>query len=50
MDIVEHFLLAKKIDEEMNNPVRSELEKQLVKKRQNVPSNEIFDFFTTKLP
>jgi hypothetical protein len=33
----------------MNNLVRSELEKQLAKKKQNVSSSEIFEFFTTKV-
>jgi len=42
-------LLAKKFDEEMNNLVINELEKQLAKKRQNVSSHEIFEFFTTKV-
>jgi hypothetical protein len=50
VDIEEHSLLAKKFDEEMNNPVRSELERQLIKKRQNISSSEIFEFFTTKVP
>ncbi len=47
---VEHALLAKKLDEKVNNVVRIELEKQLAKERQNVSSFEIFNFFSTKLP
>ncbi len=50
MDITQHSLHTKKFDEEMNNPMRSELEKQLATKRQIVSSSEIFDFFTTKVP
>jgi len=33
---VEHGILAKKHDEEMNSSVRSQVETQLVKKRQNI--------------
>jgi hypothetical protein len=46
---VEHSLLAKKFDEEMNNLVKSELERQLVKKKQNVSSSEISNFFIIKI-
>jgi len=42
--------LQKKLDEKVNNVVRIELEKQLAKKRQNVSSFLIFNFFSTKLP
>jgi hypothetical protein len=38
----EHFLPAKKIEKKMNNLVKSELERQLAKKRQNVFSSGIF--------
>ncbi len=45
-----HNLLAKKLDEEVNNVVRVEIEKQLIKKRQNVSSFEVSKFFFAKLP
>ncbi len=41
----EHGLLAKKLDEEVNNAVRIEVERQPTKKRLNVSSYEIFEFF-----
>jgi len=43
-------LLAKKLDEKVNNAVKIEVERQLAKKRQNVSSFESFEFFSTKLP
>ncbi len=46
----EHGLLAKKLDEEMNNEVRIEVEKQPTKKRQNVSSFKISKLFFAKLP
>jgi hypothetical protein len=46
---VEHNLLAKKLNEEVNSLMRSQVEKQLVKKRQNVSSYEISEFFFAKL-
>ncbi len=42
---VEHGLLAKKLDEEVNNVVRIEIEKKPTKKRLNVSSSKIFEFF-----
>ncbi len=42
---VEHNLLAKKLNEEVNNSLRSQVEKQLAKKRQNLFSYEISEFF-----
>lgn len=42
--------LQKKLDEEMNNVVKIEVERQLAKKKQNVFSFGIFEFFSTKLP
>jgi outer membrane lipopolysaccharide assembly protein LptE/RlpB len=45
---VEHTLIAKKFEEEVSNPMRSGLEKQLTKKRPNVSTNEIFEIFSTK--
>jgi len=47
---VKHYLLAKKIDKEINNLVNSELERQLAKNRQNVSSSEISEFFIAKVP
>jgi hypothetical protein len=45
-----HGLLVKTFDEEGNSLVRTQVETRLIKKRQNVSSFEIFDFFITKLP
>ncbi len=45
-----HFLLTKFFDKEMNSQMKSELEKKLTKRRKNVSSSEIFEFFTTKIP
>jgi len=45
----EHSLLAKTFDKEMNSLVKSELERELVKKRQNVYSSEISKFFIAKI-
>jgi hypothetical protein len=45
-----HFLFTKQFDKEMNNLVRSELEMQLARKKQNVSSSEIFVFFIDELP
>jgi hypothetical protein len=47
---VKHYLLAKKIDKEINSLVKSELERQLAKNRQNVSSSEISEFFIAKVP
>jgi hypothetical protein len=47
---VEHILIAKKIDEKINSPVRRRLEKQPAKKRPNEFVNEIFEIFFTKDP
>ncbi len=45
----EHSLLAKTFDKEMNSLVKSELERELVKKKQNVYSSEISKFFIAKI-
>jgi hypothetical protein len=42
---VEHKLLAKKLDEEMNNSMQTQVERQPTKRRQNVSSSEISKFF-----
>ncbi len=42
---VEHGLLAKKLDEELNNAMIIEVERKPTKKRLNVSSSEIFEFF-----
>jgi hypothetical protein len=47
---VEHSLLEKTFDEEVNNLVKSELERQIAKNRQNVFSSEISEFFISKVP
>jgi hypothetical protein len=47
---VEHILIAKKIDEKVNSPMRRRLEKQQSKKRPNEFVNEIFEIFFTKNP
>ncbi len=45
-----HVVLAKKLDEQVNNAMRVEVEKQLAEKKQNVFSSKISKFFSTKLP
>jgi hypothetical protein len=42
-------LRTKKFKEEVNNLVKSGLEKQLAKKWPNVSTNEIFKFFLLKI-
>jgi len=46
---VEHNLLAKKLDEEMNRSMKTQVERQPIKKRQNVSSSKFSEFFFTKL-
>ncbi len=46
---VKHNLLVKKINEKVNSSMRSQVEKQLAKKTQNVSSYEISEFFFAKL-
>jgi hypothetical protein len=43
-------LVAKKLDKEVNNSLRSQVERQPIKKWQNVFSYEIFELFSAKLP
>jgi len=45
-----HGLFAKKLDEEVNNEVRIEVERQPTKKRLNVSSFEIYEFVFAKFP
>ncbi len=47
---VEHDLLANFLNEEVNSLVRSQVEKQLVKKKQKVSSYEFFEIFFAKVP
>ncbi len=47
---VEHNLLAIFFNEEVNSLVRSQVEKKLVKKKQNVSSYEISEILFAKLP
>ncbi len=44
-----HGLLVKKLDEQVNNEMRIEVERQLAKKRLNVSSSFFFEFFLVKL-
>ncbi len=46
----EDRLLAKKLDEEVNNAMIIEVERQPTKKKQNVFSSKIFKLFSIKLP
>ncbi len=46
---VKHGLLAKKLEEEMNSSMRIQVERQLLKKRKNVSSFEIFELFFARL-
>ncbi len=41
-------MFTKKIEEEINNFMKSGLERQLAKKQPNVSTNEIFKFFLLK--
>ncbi len=45
-----HGLFAKKLDEEVNNEVRIEVERQPTKKMLNVSSFEIYEFVFAKFP
>jgi len=45
---VYHVLIIKKFEEEVNGLIRGILERQLTKKRFNVLSNAIFNFFVVK--
>jgi hypothetical protein len=42
---VDHFIIAKKIEEEINNGITKNVEKQIAKKRPNVLGSEFFYFF-----
>jgi hypothetical protein len=43
-----HSIIAKKFEEEFNNEIIKSVEKQLAKKRPNVPANAISIFFCFK--
>ncbi len=45
---VDHSIIAKKFEEEINNEIIGSVEKQHVKKRPNVPRSAIFGFFCYK--
>jgi hypothetical protein len=45
---VEHNMLAKKLDEEMNSSMQTQVERQPIKRRQNVSSSEISKLFFCK--
>jgi hypothetical protein len=47
---VEHNMLAKKLDEEMNSSMQTQVERQPIKSRQNVSSSKILNCFFAKLP
>ncbi len=47
MDVY-HVLIINKFEEEVNGLIRGILERQLTKKRFNVLSNAIFNFFVVK--
>ncbi len=47
---VEHGLFAKKLDEEVNSLVKTQVEKQSTKKWQYVSSFEFSKFFPPKFP
>jgi hypothetical protein len=44
----DHFIIAKKFEEEINNGTIESVERQLVKKRPNVLGSAIFGFFVIK--
>jgi hemerythrin-like domain-containing protein len=47
---VEHLVIYKKIQEEINNQGRKNVEKQLAKKKAHISNFSIFDFFASKDP
>jgi hypothetical protein len=44
----DHFIIAKKVEKEVNNEIIRNVEKQLAKKRPNVPTSAISAFFCYK--
>jgi hypothetical protein len=46
---VDHAILAKSFEEEVNSPLRNVLERQLAKKRPNVFNSKISEFFVQKI-
>jgi hypothetical protein len=47
---VEHGLFTKKLDEKVNSLVKTQVERQPTKKRHNVFSSKISNFFSPKFP
>jgi len=47
---VDHFLIAKMFEEEVNNPLRGKMDKLLAKKKSNPFGSVIVNFFVTKDP
>jgi hypothetical protein len=47
---VKHGLFAKKLDEEVNSLVKTQVERQSTKKWQNVSSSKFSKFFSPKFP
>jgi hypothetical protein len=46
----DHFIIVKKFEKEVNNEIIRNVERQLAKKRPNVPISAIFVFFAIKEP
>jgi hypothetical protein len=47
---VNHFIIAKMFEEELNSPLKRKVEKQLGRKRSNPCGNAIVNFLATKYP
>jgi hypothetical protein len=47
---VNYFIIAKMFENEMNNPLKGELEKTTCKKRSNLAGSAIINVFATKDP
>jgi hypothetical protein len=45
-----HFIIAKRFEEKINNEIIGNVERQLAKKRPNVPTSVISIFFVVKEP
>jgi hypothetical protein len=46
---VNHFIIAKMFEEELNSPLKRKMEKQFGKKRSNPCGNAIVNFLTTNI-
>jgi hypothetical protein len=46
---VDHFIIVRKIEKEINNEVAKNVERQLAKERPNVQRSAIFGFFCCKI-